>query len=77
MILTPRDLSTAGQRAADCPDRPNDFIDPVQAALTLPRDDRVETRIPVPRDLELHRPDLGQHRLGAAGVSSSSARAAC
>jgi hypothetical protein len=32
-------------------------------------DDRVETGVAVPRNLDLHRSDLGQHRLDAGAVA--------
>jgi len=49
--------------------RQHDLIDPVQAPLALRHDHRLERPVPIPRNLDLHRPDLGQHRLRASAVA--------
>ena len=48
--------------------RQHDLVDPVQAALPLTHDHRVERAVPVPGDLDLHRTDLGQHSLRPGAV---------
>jgi hypothetical protein len=41
--------------------RQDDLVDPVQAALTLAHDHRLEAGVAVSRDFDLHRADLGEH----------------
>jgi hypothetical protein len=57
--------------------RQHDPVDPVQAPLPLAHDLRLEAAVAVAGHLDLHRADLGQHRLGpapVAGVATISAR---
>lgn len=49
--------------------RQHDLIDPVQAALALGHDHRLERPVTVPGDLDLDRADLGQHRLRPGPVA--------
>src|SRR6195952_3890620 len=68
-----RDL-TGGQAAGG--QREHDLVDPVQAPLALLDDHRLEARVPVTRHLDLHRPDLGEHRLGPGAVTRGPRRPA-
>jgi hypothetical protein len=47
----------------------HDLVDAVQAAFALGQDHRLERPVPIPRDLDLHGPDLGQHGLGPGAVA--------
>jgi len=49
--------------------RQHNLIDAVQASLAFTHDDRVEAGVAVARDLDLHRPDLGQYGLDADAVA--------
>jgi hypothetical protein len=49
--------------------RQHELVDPVQASLPLADDRRIEGAVPVPGHIDLHRPDLGQHRLGPGAVA--------
>lgn len=49
--------------------RQHDLIDPIQPALPLANDLRIERPVPIPRDLDLDRTDLGEHRLRAFPVA--------
>jgi hypothetical protein len=56
--------------------REHDLIHAIQAALALAHDGRRETAVPVAGHLNVHRPDLGDHRLGARAVAGIAAVAA-
>lgn len=47
----------------------HDVVDPVQPPLTLLDDAGLEAAVAVAGDLDLDRPDLGQHRLRAGPVA--------
>ena len=49
--------------------RQHDLVDPVQAALALAHDLRLEAGVAVARDFDLDRADLGEHGLGAGAVA--------
>jgi hypothetical protein len=49
------------------------LVHPGQAPLALAHDPRLERGVPVARDVDLHRPDLGQHRLGPVPVAGVAA----
>jgi hypothetical protein len=49
--------------------RQHDLIDTIQTALTLAHNGRRETALPVAGHLDVHRPDLGDHRLGAGAIA--------
>ena len=68
-----RDLA-GGQAAGG--QRQHDLVDAVQPPLPLAHDLRVEAAIPVPRDLDLDRTDLGEHRLCPSAVARVAASAA-
>ena len=51
-------------------------VDPGQPPLPFGDDFRLEAGIPVPRHRDLHRPGLGEHRLGPAPVAGIAAIAA-
>ncbi len=75
-VRTDRHVIDLGQMRLDVPDGrarcvepQDDLVDAVQAALTLTHNLRLEAAGPVPRGLQLHRPGLGQHRLGHAAVA--------
>ena len=50
--------------------RAHQRVDPVEPAAALGHDHRLERAGPVPRHLEVHRADLGQHRLGPGPIAS-------
>jgi hypothetical protein len=52
------------------------LIDPGQPPLPFGDDFRLEAGIPVPRHGNLHRPGIGEHRLGPAAVTGIAAVAA-
>ena len=52
------------------------LIDPGQPPLPLGDDFRLETGVPVPRHGDLHRPGLGEHRLGPVAIAGIAAIAA-
>src|SRR6478735_6042157 len=56
-------------------ERQDDLIDPVQAPLPFPDDARLEGAVPVPGHLDLHRADLGEHRLGPCAIAGVAAGA--
>jgi hypothetical protein len=58
-------------------ERQHDLIDPCEPSLALADDLRLERRLSVPRDLDLDRPDLREHRLGACPVTAVAAVASC
>lgn len=58
----------AGRQPA-CGQREHDLVDPVQPALPLSHDPGLEAAVPVPRHLDLDRPDLGLHRPGPGAVA--------
>ena len=65
-----------GQMGGDLPvgeplgrQRTHQRIDTDQAPATLRHDLRLERRVAIPGHLELHRPHLGDHRLGACAVA--------
>ena len=68
-----RDLS-GGQPTGS--QRQHDLINAIQAARPLAHDGRCETAVPIAGDLNVHRPDLGDHRLGAGAVAGVAAVAA-
>ena len=49
--------------------RQHDLVNTGQPALPLLHDLRIERRAGVPRHVDLHRPDLGQHGLRAGAVA--------
>lgn len=51
--------------------RQDHLVDPAQAALAFGDDHRLEGPGPVPGDVDGHRPDIGDHRLGAAAVAGA------
>jgi len=59
-----------GCPAPSCPrvQRDDRVVEPLQPGLPLPHDLRLEGAVAVPRHRQVHRPDIGQHRLAAAAV---------
>jgi hypothetical protein len=56
--------------------RDDPVAEPLQAHLPLADDLRLERAVPVPRNRQVHRPDIGQHRLRSAAVAAVPAAAA-
>ena len=49
--------------------RQHDLVNTVQATLAFAHNARLETVLPVPRHLDLHRAHLGEHRLSPSPVA--------
>lgn len=56
--------------------RQHDLIHAIQATLPLAHDGRRKRPVPVAGHLNVHRPDLGEHRLGARAIARIAAIAA-
>lgn len=52
-----------------CSQRQHDLVHPNESALPLPDDLRLEGPVPIPRDIQLDRPDLRHHRLGSGAIA--------
>ena len=53
--------------------RQDDLVDPGQPALPFLHDRRLERAVPITGHLDLHRPDLGEHRLRPSAVAAVAA----
>lgn len=69
----PVDLGEVGADLPGCQpaggQRQHELVDALQAPLPLLDDRRLERALPVARDVDLHRTDLGDHGLGAGAVA--------